>query len=312
MCALEEGTLEYGCFDADFNLSRRGQEGGQFGNIPDFTYPRDREFWVLCVRDADNTIRSILTNYPCHPVFYPTKEGICAEFPGRLCQLLDARYYGCTSLFFQSTAGDVRPRSTVDEAALLEGVFRWRWNTSFVDVERHARGMFEAVCEFLDNGGCRKAELSVAADAFTIELPMDGRPLAYFVEQMRSLEKAPDNPNRVNAFYIAQGGYDTLEDSLFLHCQTIRLTEKLYLATVGGEPCFGVKKAVKKAFPEGSDVCFIGYTDACAYIVDDRVLAEGGYEPTCHLEYCLKGPFKPGLDVRYEAAFAESLKRISE
>lgn len=312
MCSLEEGTLEYGCFDADFNLSRRGQRNGYFGNIPDFTYPRDREFWVLCVRDTDNTVRSILTNYPCHPVFYPTKEGICAEFPGRLCQLLDTKYYGCTSLFFQSTAGDVRPRSTVDEAALMEGNFRWRWNTSFADVERHARGMYDAVCEFIDNGGCKKAELAVSADAFAIDLPMDPQPLEYFTAQMQQLESEPDSPNRVHAFFIAQGGYDTLPDSMPLHCQTIRLTEKLYLATVGGEPCFGVKKAVKKAFPEGAEVCFIGYTDACAYIVDDRILSEGGYEPTCHLEYCLKGPFKPGLDAKYESGFAASLARLGK
>ena len=312
MCSLDEGTLEYGCFDADFNISRRGKANGAFGNIPAFTYPRDREFWVLCVRDSDHTIRSILTNYPCHPVFYPTKEGICAEFPGRLCQLLDTRYYGCTSLFFQSTAGDVRPRSTVDEAALMEGNFRWRWNTTFADVDRHAQAMFDAVCHFVDCGGCKSAELSIAADAFAIDLPIDGRPLEYFVEKMRQMEKDADNPNRYNAFYIAQGGYDSLEDSMPLHCQTVRLTDKLYLATTGGEPCFGVKKAVKKAFPAGSDVCFIGYTDACAYIVDDRVLAEGGYEPTCHLEYCLKGPFKSGLDAKYEASFAASLERIKD
>ena len=312
MCSLEEGTLEYTHFDADFNISRRGNVGGKFGNIPDFTYPRDREFWVLCLKDLNGNIGSIVTNYACHPVFYPTKEGISAEFPGRLCQLLDTKYYGCTSLFFQSTAGDVRPRATVDMQKMNAGISTWPWrqDTDFNDVHAMAQAMCDAVSSIIACGDFKKADLSLAADAFAIELPMEGRPLAYFVEKMQEMEKDADNPNRVNAFYIAQGGYDSLADSLFLHCQTVRLTSTFYLATTGGEPCFGVKNAIKKAFPEDTDVCFIGYTDACAYIVDDRVLAEGGYEPTCHLEYCLKGPFKPGLDKRYEEGFRASLARL--
>lgn len=310
LCSMEEGTFEYGCFDADFNISRRGNKNGVFGNIPDFDYPRDREFWVFCLRDAEGNIGSIVTNYACHPVFYPTQDGISSEFPGRLCQLLDTKYYGCTSLFFQSAAGDVRPRTTVDTQALEQGKYQWRWDTTFGDLSEMAQGMCDAVSKLIDDGGCKKAPLSIAADGFTITLPMDGKPLSYFEEMMRKMERDADNPNRAHAFHIAQGGYDALADSLPLHCQIVRLTDKLYLVTVGGEPCFGVKNAVKKAFPEDKDICFMGYTDACAYIVDDRVLAEGGYEPTCHLEYCLKGPFQPGLDERYIQGFSESLKRL--
>ena len=83
----------------------------------------------------------------------------------------------------------------------------------------------------------------------------------------------------------------------------------MYIATVGGEPCFGVKKAVIKAFGKNK-VCFIGYTDDCAYLVDDRVLSEGGYEPECFIEYNLKGPFKSGLDEKYTNGFADSFERI--
>ena len=312
MCSMEEGTLEYTHFDADFNISRRGNVDGKFGNIPDSTYPRDREFWVLCLKDLNGNIGSIVTNYACHPVFYPTKEGISGEFPARLCQLLDTKYYGCTSLFFQSTAGNVRPRTTVDMQKMNAGIRAWPWrqDTGFNDVNSLAQAMCDAVSSIIACGDFKQAELNLAADAFAVELPMEGRPLAYFVEKMQEMEKDADNPNRTNAFYIAQGGYDTLADSLHLHCQTLQLSKELYIATTGGEPCFGVKNAIKKAFPQGAEVCFIGYTDACAYIVDDRVLTEGGYEPTCHLEYCLKGPFKPGLDKRYEESFRTSLARL--
>ncbi len=309
MCSLVEGTMEYTTFDADFNISRRGTENGQFRIRPSLTYPRDREFWVFCLKDMSGNIRSIVTNYACHPVFYPTKDGICAEFPGRLCQLLDAKYYGCTSLFFQSTAGDVRPRGTLDTKKMAEGVMAFRNDTGFGDVDKLAQAMCDAVSSVIACGNFQKAELSLKADAFAIELPIDGKPLSYFEERKQAMEKDPDNPDRVSAFYIAQGGYDKLADSLLLQCQTIRLTEELYLATVGGEPCFGVKNAVKKAFGD-KQVCFIGYADSCAYIVDDRMLAEGGYEPNAYLEYCLKGPFKPGVDKRYIDGFADSLTRI--
>ena len=51
-------------------------------------------------------------------------------------------------------------------------------------------------------------------------------------------------------------------------------------------------------------------TDDCAYLVDDRVLSEGGYEPECFIEYNLKGPFKPGLDKKYTGGFKASFERI--
>lgn len=312
ICSMFEGEFEYGVFDADFNISRRGNLNGVFMNRPDFDYPRDREFWVMCARDMDGKIRSIVTNYACHPVFYPSQTSVSSEFPGRLCQLLDAKYYGCTSVFFQSSGADVRPRPCVDEERYdkdAEGWF-WKQGLTFEDVSAFAEDMFKTVSEFIENGGCKKCELSIASNAFEIDLPMDPAPIEYFIEQKELMKDWPDTPNRNHAFYISDGGYEKLADTLHLRASIIKLSDDFYIATMGGEPCFGVKKAALKPFGD-KDVCFIGYTDACAYIVDDRVLAEGGYEPTCHLEYCLKGPFKKGLDERYTGAFEKALKEIS-
>lgn len=313
MCSMFEGEFEYGVFDADFNVSRRGNVNGVFLNRPDFEYPCDREFWVMCAKDTKGKIRSIVTNYACHPVFYPSQNSVSAEFPGRLCQLLDAKYYGCTSVFFQSSGADVRPRTCVDMEALKNGTNEWAWKRglTFDDVTSFAEDMFSAVTEFIEKGGCKKCELSIASTAFEIELPMDARPPEYFAEQKEIRKNSPDNPERNHAFYIADGGYEKLADTLQLRASVIRLSDNFYIATMGGEPCFGVKKAALKPFGE-KDVCFIGYTDACAYIVDDRVLSEGGYEPTCHLEYCLKGPFKPGLDAKYTEAFEKAFGMVSE
>lgn len=61
---------------------------------------------------------------------------------------------------------------------------------------------------------------------------------------------------------------------------------------------------------EKGKLCFIGYTDACAYVVSDGMLDEGGYEPNAFLEYCLIGPFEKGLDEKYRNSFQDSLNRL--
>ncbi|MBQ7118851.1 MAG: hypothetical protein IJO09_01430 [Oscillospiraceae bacterium] len=307
LCSMQEGKAEYGIFDADFNISRRGVYDGKFGNYPAPDYPHDRELFVLTVRDEGGNVRSVMTNYACHPVFYPAPDRISGEFPGRLCQLIDANYYGCTSLFFQSSAGDVRPRPT----AVMEGE-RWHWEgKDFSGVDAFAKDICKTVVDIVDNKELKPIELDIASDAFAIELPMEPASLEWFEEKLKVYSDMPASANMSNAYNIVNGGYEKLPHSMPLHCQAAKLSDSLYIATVGGEPCFGVKKAAASAFV-GKDVCFIGYTDACAYIVDDRVLSEGGYEPTCHNEYGHIGPFKPGLDKLYRDNFRAAFEKISK
>ncbi|MBQ4544826.1 MAG: hypothetical protein II996_04570 [Oscillospiraceae bacterium] len=309
MCSMFEGTFEYGTFDADFNISRRALlEDGKYHNAPNYNYPHDTEFTVMCIRDTVGDVRSVVMNYPCHPVFYPTRDSVSGEFPARLCQLIDAKYYGCISLYFQSTAGDVRPRPTAGKSD--DGRDVWKGGLTFSDVDKFAKSICESVCEFIEENKCEKLLLSLASDDFEIELEIDPQPLEVFENMMKMHDVSGIwNPNVNNANYILNGGYDELPNSMMLHCQTLRLTDNLYIATVGGEPCFGVKKAVAEAFKD-KKICFIGYTDACAYVVDDKILSEGGYEATCHNEYRHKGPFKAGLDKLYKESFEESFKRI--
>lgn len=303
MCSLFEGSVEYGTFDADFNISRRGIVDGAYRIAPNDNYPHDTEFAVICVRNMEGDVRSVVMNYACHPVFYPGTRGVSGEFPARLCQYMDLKYYGCTSLFFQSAGGDVRPRPTAD-------IENHKFNKmKFSDIDCFARNMCQSVSEFIESRLCKNIELSIAADAFEMKLPMEPKPISYFEKYLEGRNVEEFNPNVVNAYRIVNGGYDKLAHQVTVHGQTVRIAENFFVATLGGEPCFGVKQAVKSSF-EGKDVCFIGYTDSCAYIVDDRILSEGGYEPGCHLEYGLIGPFKPGLDEKYREGFRASVKRL--
>jgi len=302
MCSMYDGTVEHAVFDAEFNISRRGIVNGQFANFPAPTRKRDTEFALLIVRDLFGNVRSIVMSYACHPVFYPAQSSISAEFPGRVCQLLDTKYYGCTSLFFQSSGGDVRPAATVVDGKFASPL-------PFSHINRFAQDITDAVSAVVDKKRAA-LDLSIASDAFAINLPMNPITLDAFKEKLQMYSGHKTNPNYLNANYIVnEGGYDKLAESLDLHCQTVQLTEDLVIATVGGEPTSGVRNRVEEGLA-GKKVFFIGYTDACAYIVDDTELAEGGYEATCHNEYCLKGPFQSGLDERFRKGFAASLKNV--
>ena len=308
LCAMTPGTLAYGAFMSDRNISRRGKVNGRFAIAPNFDYEHDRQFSLLCVRDGQNNLRALLMNYACHPVFYPDLNTISGEFPARLCQLLDTRYPGCLSLYCQSAAGDVRPRPTAQKNG--EGAYAFR-SLDFQAVDAFAAALCDDVTAHLDQDVCKPVEdLDFGSTDFDMELPLEVMPLAYFEKTAAEVAHEPVCPVRSNALFIANGGYDSLAESLMLHGQLIRLADGLWIATVGGEPCYGVKKAVLKALM-GDRVLFIGYTDACAYLVDDAVLAEGGYEPDSFVEYRLKGPLKKGVTARYTAHFAKAAEKLT-
>lgn len=314
LCAMMPGTLEWGCFDADYNISRRGIIDGAFANAPNFDYEHDTQFFVLCVRDERDRVRSVLMNYACHPVFYPGKRILSGEFPARLCQYIDTAFYGCMSLFCQSAGGDVRPRPTAkrkdpfkpaSDAPSSDYTFR---STDFETIDAFASDISKEVKTFICNQAVcnRTDQLSLAAHAFTIDLAMDPAPPEYFKERLNHYKERGADPNKRNAQAIVDGGYAHLSHTLTLHCQILQLTKDFYIASMGGEPCYGVKKAVLAAFTD-CDVMFVGYTDACAYLVDDVLLEEGGYEPQCHLEYGLIGPLKPGVTRQYTEQFSAAL-----
>lgn len=306
MTSMFEGYLEYGSQDIDLNISRRLCVNGKYTNLPNFNYPHDKELFVLCIRDTKDEVRSVMVNYACHPVFYPALLTLGGEFPGRLCELLDKKYPNSTSLFFQSAGGDVRPATAVEQKD--DGSYKWR-KRSFDGIDEFAGMLYDKVEQIISGNALKRGELSISSDEFTVPLAMDPVPFEWFEREYEEQKKRPIGANYTNAHLIVNGGYEKLCDTLDLHCGIIKLTDKLCIANVGGEPCYGIKTAARDAL-RGYDVSFIGYTDDCAYIVDDKILSEGGYEPECHLEYGLIGPFKQGITKAIFDGFSESAKRL--
>ena len=318
LCSMFEGSFEYGSFTAELNVSRRGNIDGEFQNMPSFDYPRDTELFLFCVRDTAGRVRSVVVDYACHPTFYPARNAISAEYPGRLCQLLDTNYYGCISLFFQSACGDVRPAvavrrnsdgTPVEITKDMKFSDIWKNDFTFDDIDSFAKSLLNEVIGHIETGELIKTELSIASHAFEVELPMETKPISFFEERAQKLENHRDCPDKANAKYILDGRYEKLPKVMPLFCSVLRMANDLFVATMGGEPCFGVKQAVCSAFADRK-VCFIGYTDSCAYIVSDRMLDEGGYEPCCHLEFCHIGPFLHPLDEKYREGFLNAVSVI--
>ncbi len=304
MCSMFEGTIEHTSFEAFFNISRRGYRNGVFGNFADPKHKRDTEFALLVIRDLFGDVKSVVMSYACHPVFYPSNISVSGEFPARVCQLVDSEFYGCTSLYFQSAGGDVRPIATV-----LDGNFTKPLPFSHVD--KFAKSIAESVIKAVNNEN-KKISLSVDSESFKTELLMEPQSFEFFEEKIEDCKQfGEDGLLYSNAIYIAkEGGYEKMTDSMTLHCQTVKLSDDVYIAAMGGEPTNLVKECVKSCFKD-KKVFFIGYTDCCAYIVSDLELDEGGYEARdSHFEYCLIGPFKKGIDQKLKDGFNASFEKL--
>lgn len=304
MCSMFEGTIEHTSFEAFFNICRRGYKNGVFAHFPDSNHKRDTQFSLLIVRDTCNNVRSVVMNYGCHPVFYPANDSIGGEFPARVCQLIDTNYYGCTSLYFQSAGGDVRPSATVKNG-------EWVKPLPFSHLDNYAHDMAKAVIDNIEQSR-EPLNVKLASDSFVAKLELNVQPRKFFEDKYEDYKKyGMGNINFVNAKYIAaEGGYEKLAHTLDLHCQTIKLTDNLYIATIGGEPTNRVKECVKAAFGD-KKIFFIGYTDSCAYVASNFEIEEGGYEGRdFHNEYRLIGPFKQGVDEALTKGYKSNLENL--
>ncbi len=240
MLSLFEGYLTYGSHEAELNVKRRKIENGVCDMLPNPDGERDSQMFVMCVRDINDNLKGILINYACHPVFYPEKTTISSEFPGRVCQLLDCEYYGCISLYTQSAAGDVRPMPTMQKND--DGSAKWKRDFTFSDIDKFAKQIYDEVVSFIASGKLKKADICINSDEFEIKAPLKKAPKEHFQKLYDELKAQPDNPTTVNCERILNELYETMPDHLIIHCNTIKLSDDLYIAAIGGEPCFNVKK----------------------------------------------------------------------
>jgi hypothetical protein len=72
--------------------------------------PVDDSVNVLIARGADdNTVRAMMVNATCHPVYEMCIPRVSADFPGVLADTLEEAHPGCVALFLNGAAGNINP-----------------------------------------------------------------------------------------------------------------------------------------------------------------------------------------------------------
>lgn len=312
-----EGHIAYGTAEGRWNISRRRKIGGHIEFAPDPEGETDNQIYLLKLSDKAGNIKALLANYACHPSNLKERLTISSEYPGRLCQILEQKYYGCTALFFQGCGADSKLRIGADGDKFTP--------VGYDDCDQVAAEMAERINELLRSDRLLPLDLQIGSKMFQIPVPLEIYPKAYFEKESEIHSGRPGvrfDKTHINdkchdlllwacADYVTEH-YDELPDKIDLNCGVIRLNPDFYIFTVGGEPSFDVKKVLAKAIL-GKKMMFFGYSDAVAYIPSDKIIAEGGYEAEGSVtEYRLKGRIAPGIDELLIKYFADAVKSLNE
>ncbi len=295
---LIEGSARFGTVSGDWNINRRARVGGKMVNAPNHAGNTDRELNILRFSDGDGECQALLLNYACHPVTLADTLWISSEYPGRLCQLLEARYYGCTALFFQGAGATFRPLVSAASAS-------WK-RCSFDEVDGMAAAMATSVQSVVQADQLVPFELKLAGSTFVVHLETQVQPKTFF-EQL--LEQSGHAPHLQGRLRVILENYDRTDNTVPVHGGIVRLGVDLWMAWLCGEVCYEVKEEIAKVFA-GTKLVFVGYGDGVAYIPDDKLIGEGGYEVDgAVVEFCLKGRFKRGVTRKLVDAYREALGR---
>jgi neutral ceramidase len=84
---------------------------------------------VLSFRDAAGEVVALVVNATCHPVYEMCIPQVSSDFPGELCEMLEAAHPGAQTIFLNGAAGNINPRGVSAGAAAAR---------------RHAESLFHA------------------------------------------------------------------------------------------------------------------------------------------------------------------------
>ena len=300
-CNTFEGVAYYGKVEGDWNINRRRNVNGVFEMRPNFGGNKDNALNIIAIRDTEGNTKALMLNYSCHPVTVMDTFFLTAEYPGRLCQILDSWLYGNTTLFFQGAGANSRPKNTAN------GDFFKK--CSFAEVDEMATSMARAVLSTLCSDKLERLELQLSAKQFVIPLAINVYPEEFYRKITENEENSYSFTAKNAAAFVLKNYY-SIEDVVKLNAGIMKLSNKVYICFMCGEVCHEVKQKIEKLF-DGKKIIFIGYGDGIGYIPDDKIIEEGGYEAEGSVvEMCMKGEFKAGIDKAILGAFEFNLNQL--
>jgi Neutral/alkaline non-lysosomal ceramidase, N-terminal len=235
--------------------------------------PVDHDVPVLCVREPDGKVRSLVFGYACHATvmdFYQWS----GDYPGYAQLELEKRYPGATSLFFAGCGADQNPLPRrKNELA-----------------EAYGKQLAEAVDQVV-KAPMTPIKPSLATTFTRIDLPFGELPSREKIVQ-DTMSKNTYIASRAKMLLKEIEKNGSLKATYPYPIQAWQLGSDLTWIALGGEVTVEYSLRLKK---ELGKVWVAGYTnDVMAYIPSLKVLKEGGYEGDTSMIYyglpCAWGP----------------------
>ncbi|CAN5662021.1 neutral/alkaline non-lysosomal ceramidase N-terminal domain-containing protein [soil metagenome] len=237
----------------------------------------DQTVGILLLESVDQSARTVLVNFACHPVTVQVQPLISADFPGPAMKFVETSVPCCTnSLFLQGACADINPiRDTTD----------------FADVERYGLMLGGEVIKLamqLSAPDYPQSTTQLAVQAATVLLPVRDLPprepaqQAYAdastqlatatTEDERKAWRAKQRIAEETLILIDRGA-----DPISAEVQVVRIGD-IALVALPGEPFVELGLEIKRR-SKADHTFVIGYAnDWLGYFATPQAWQQGGYE----------------------------------
>jgi hypothetical protein len=241
--------------------------GGRPPADPNPAEPRDETLHLLTFTDVHARARVVLWSYAGHPVGFPTKSRVSADYPGVVRRALrEAFGRDLPVLFLQGFAGDVRPRELGPPTTIARRLVELVAGPLFTPFTAPQYGAWP--------GSLAQRAVETARAGAAVRQPLTPTGAQGPIALTRLISGTPE------------GRTVTL--------QHLRLAPGLGIAAISAEPVAEYASA-----PRLSGVVLpVGYIDTVfGYLPTARMLGERGYEDGGFMEaFGLSGGFRPELE----------------
>jgi len=310
--ALKEADKDYrevkmkvgrGKVKVGINRRERTKEGVKLGLNPEG--PLDEELGLISFWKEDEEPEVFLVNYACHPVSLGINFEISADYPGKLCSLMEKKYPNSLCLFLQGCCGDINPYSK---------------ERGFSLTERMAKKLFEEV-ERVRKCSESLRDMDIKGLILPVKLPLGDLPSREELKkEKRELEKKIEKAKE-EEMGILEAHLDWIERALkeekgkerFIPAE-IQILSLGSVALVGipGEVFSEIGMRIKRGSPFPYTFV-IGYANGCyGYIPTREAFKEGGYEVEEAYKYYGIYPFREDVGEVVVDCALKGLKKIKE
>lgn len=281
---MQEGTISIAAAASDAAVSRRLVTDDGVKMRPNFDEEINKDLTVIKLVDLNNHVQGILFSYSCHPTCY-SKNMISAEFPGRACAYLEARYPGATALFLQGFAGDIKHSFEADSHFKI---------CSAEEMQQLGDRFGEEVSEVIETGGATGFSRldKLQTKMIRLRLFTERRQIADLEQELVTHAKLKYRCLAIRRVIAAinAGKYKTI---LPYSITIWNFGPGITWIAMEGEVVSGYALAIKRLLSD-RQVMTLGYSNGVpTYIPTRKVLAEGGYEADAYVLHGFSGPFVP-------------------